>query len=186
MKTTKTVIVALGLLIGGLAQAEIFDDFSSGNLMDNWSTTSTDTGLKWTIKDGVLAFSSADTSPGSATYASRKKDFKLAGTPEEPLVVFIELPANAFSKQTTGTGQHEAFTFGVIDADDRALAGTINYTAADSGLSGNITLAVTGLEPAVNWHFSPLHADAHGRAVCVLLLVATSLSIAWGQPFWRV
>ena len=50
MKTTKTVIVALGLLIGGLAQAEIFDDFSSGNLMDNWSTTSTDTGLKWTIK----------------------------------------------------------------------------------------------------------------------------------------
>ena len=159
MKTTKTVIVALGLLIGGLAQAEIFDDFSSGNLMDNWSTTSTDTGLKWTIKDGVLAFSSADTSPGSATYASRKKDFKLAGTPEEPLVMFIELPANAFSKQTTGTGQHEAFTFGVIDADDRALAGTINYTAADSGLSGNITLAVTGLEPAVNWHFSPLHAD---------------------------
>ena len=127
MKTTKTVIVALGLLIGGLAQAEIFDDFSSGNLMDNWSTTSTDTGLKWTIKDGVLAFSSADTSPGSATYASRKKDFKLAGTPEEPLVMFIELPANAFSKQTTGTGQHEAFTFGVIDADDRALAGTINY-----------------------------------------------------------
>jgi hypothetical protein len=92
MKTTKTVIVALGLLIGGLAQAEIFDDFSLGNLMDNWSTTSTDTGLKWTIKDGVLAFSSAGTSPGSATYVSRKKDFKLAGTPEKPLVVFIRPP----------------------------------------------------------------------------------------------
>jgi hypothetical protein len=49
MKTTKTVIVALGLLIGGLAQAEIFDNFSSGNLLDNWSTISIDTGLAWSI-----------------------------------------------------------------------------------------------------------------------------------------
>lgn len=92
MKTTKTVIVALGLLIGGLAQAEIFDDFSLGNLMDNWSTTSTDTGLKWTIKDGVLAFTSASAHPGTATYVSRKQDFKLVGTPEKPLVVFIRPP----------------------------------------------------------------------------------------------
>ena len=92
MKTTKTVIVALGLLIGGLAQAEIFDDFSLGNLMDNWSTTSTDTGLKWTINDGVLAFTSASAHPGTATYVSRKQDFKLVGTPEKPLVVFIRPP----------------------------------------------------------------------------------------------
>ena len=157
-KATKTVIVALGLLMGGLAQAKVFDDFSSGNLMDNWSTTSTDTGLKWTIEDGVLAFSSASAHPGTATYVSRKQDFKLVGTPEKPLVVFIELPETFFSKQALNTGQHEAFTFGVRDSEEQSMAGTINFTATEAGLSGNIILSVTGASPAVNWSFSPMHA----------------------------
>ena len=91
-KIIKTAIVGLGLLMGGLAQAKVFDDFSSGNLLDNWSTISIDTGLAWSIEDGVLAFTSASAHPGTATYVSRKQDFKLVGTPEKPLVVFIRPP----------------------------------------------------------------------------------------------
>ena len=48
-KIIKTAIVGLGLLMGVLAQAKVFDNFSSGNLLDNWSTISIDTGLAWTI-----------------------------------------------------------------------------------------------------------------------------------------
>ena len=40
----------------------------------------------------MLAFTSASAHPGTATYVSRKQDFKLVGTPEKPLVVFISPP----------------------------------------------------------------------------------------------
>lgn len=151
-KTVKTTIVALGLLMGCLAQAKVFDDFSSGNLLDNWSTPSTDTGLAWSIEDGVLAFRSAAEWPGSATYVSHKQDFKLVGTPEKPLVVFIELPLEPFFKHLADTGQFEAFTFGVRDRNEQSLSGTINFTATGAGLSGNMMLFITGAPASVNWH----------------------------------
>ena len=64
----------------------------------------------------MLAFTSASAHPGTATYVSRKQDFKLVGTPEKPLVVFIRPPLSPVpGPPMTPPGKSKFLSEGIFD-----------------------------------------------------------------------